>query len=266
MGDLKTHESRDAAPLRRFLQRDPVAAGYLLGDLDPAFFDDGRWLVTSREGELVHVLLEYRGLSTPALLSYGEPDGLASALEVFQESLPVNCHAKLPLHHEAEWRRRYELPAPTMLRNMGLAADDLRPVAPAHSLVIRRLDGREDLDRVLEAYADYPGNHFEASALRTGLYLGGFEGGRLVTVAGTHVVSPREGIAVLGNIVTRADARGRGHGTACTSALVQALRDRGCRVIALQVEIDNAAAIASYRHLGFRFDGFVLQAECRRRG
>ena len=68
---------------------------------------------------------------------------------------------------------------------------------------------------MLELYADYPGNYFEPSQLESGLYYGTYAEGRLVAIAGTHVLAPAESIAVLGNIVTSASAR---RATTTTSA------------------------------------------------
>jgi mycothiol synthase len=50
------------------------------------------------------------------------------------------------------------------------------------------------------------------------------------------------------------DAQGRGLGRALTLAGLHHLADRGLRTTILYVEGDNAAAIATYRRLGFERD------------
>jgi ribosomal protein S18 acetylase RimI-like enzyme len=78
------------------------------------------------------------------------------------------------------------------------------------------------------------------------------------------VLAPAEGIAVLGNIVTTVSARRRGHASACTARLIEALAAQGCETVALQVAADNAHAIACYRNMGFRFRQVVLQSHSTR--
>jgi predicted GNAT family acetyltransferase len=60
--------------------------------------------------------------------------------------------------------------------------------------------------------------------LETGQYLGAFEGGAIVAVAGVHVYSERYGGAALGNVTTHPRHRGRGLGAAVTAALCKSLR------------------------------------------
>ena len=46
-------------------------------------------------------------------------------------------------------------------------------------------------------------------------------------------------------------ARGAGLGRALTEAVLQRARDRGCARVELDVNIENPAALALYRSLGF---------------
>lgn len=54
------------------------------------------------------------------------------------------------------------------------------------------------------------------------------------------------------DIVVRADERGRGIGQALLAAAEQAARVRGCCKLTLEVLSNNAVALQSYRHFGFR--------------
>ena len=117
---------------------------------------------------------------------------------------------------------------------------------------------------MLELYEAYPDNFFEAGQLDWGLYFGRYAEEELVAISGTLVLSEREEIAMLGNLVTAPEARGRGHARSCTSRLVEALHERGCRTVALHVAATNAPAISCYRRLGFSFRSIVLQAYCIR--
>jgi predicted GNAT family acetyltransferase len=100
-------------------------------------------------------------------------------------------------------------------------------------------------------YRFYPDNFFEPYQLESGFYYGIRVDGRLVSVAGVHLVSERFDVGVLGNIVTHPDHRGRGLSTRCTGYLLEALFERVARV-ALDVDEGNAAAMACFEQFGFR--------------
>jgi RimJ/RimL family protein N-acetyltransferase len=95
------------------------------------------------------------------------------------------------------------------------------------------------------------GAGFPASILEDGVYYGVRIGGRLVAAAGTHVINDREGIAVVGNVLTHTDYRGQGHAKAVTSGVTADLLAR-VPDVALNVYADNQPAIAAYARLGYR--------------
>jgi predicted GNAT family acetyltransferase len=74
--------------------------------------------------------------------------------------------------------------------------------------------------------------------------------GRLVSAAGTHVISRSARLAVVGNVLTHADFRGRGFATAVTGAVTAELL-RTCDQVVLNVRADNPPALSAYRRLGF---------------
>jgi predicted GNAT family acetyltransferase len=84
-----------------------------------------------------------------------------------------------------------------------------------------------------------------------GVYYGVEVSGQLVSVAGTHLVSPTFGVGAVGNIFTHPAHRRRGYGTACTSQVVQELLARDLDVV-LNVNRENTDAIGIYEKLGFR--------------
>jgi len=259
---LDVVETRDKALLRDLLAEDPVAAAYLLGDLAPPFFSQCRWLIARYRGRVEGVVLLYNGLSVPALLTYGAPDAVEAILDHFAPELPTPCYAKLPLEHVDAVRSHYRMGDVERLWMMGLRASELTVPDRTHDATpLSKSSALEEIDAL---YADYPGNYFEASQLESGLYYGVHAAGRLVSIAGTHVLAPAEGIAVIGNIVTSARERRSGFASACTARLVEGLAALGCKTVALQVAADNAAGIACYRNLGFRFRGVALQTRCER--
>jgi len=252
-------ETRDKDLLRELLASDPVAAAYLLGDLVEPFFRQCRWLVASAGGarRLEGAVLVYTGLSVPAVLSFGAPDAVEAVLAYFARELPEMCYAKFPLEHADAFPKFFQLDYMERLWVMGLAAENLqRPTQLREAL---QLSKSTPIEPIIALYTDYPGNYFEPSQLESGAYFGAYAEGQLVAIAGTHVLAPAEGVAVLGNIVTKSAARQHGYATACTARLVEALAAQGCSTIALQVAADNAAAISCYRKLGFRFQEVVWQ-------
>jgi ribosomal protein S18 acetylase RimI-like enzyme len=255
-------ETRDKPQLRQLLTTDPVAAAYLLGDLVEPFFAHCRWLVASYRGRLEGAVLLYTGLSVPALLSYGAPDAVEAILQQFAAELPATCYAKIPLDHSDFFPRYYRAENTERLWMMGARASELSLPAPRHQSI--RLAQGAPLDPINKVYADYPGNWFEPSQLDSGLYFGTYADGQLVSIAGTHVLAPAEGVAVLGNIATVTGARRHGCASACTAGLIDALAALGCETLALQVAIDNSNAIACYRNMGFRFREVVLQSRSSR--
>jgi len=96
----------------------------------------------------------------------------------------------------------------------------------------------------------YPGNWFDRRMLETGGYRAVQRDGRIVSVAGVHVLSRKYRVAALGNVATNAAFRGRGLGRIVCAALckdLMALADP----VGLNVLSSNAAAIALYQQLGF---------------
>jgi ribosomal protein S18 acetylase RimI-like enzyme len=89
-----------------------------------------------------------------------------------------------------------------------------------------------------------------SSSIAEGVYYGIRVGGRLVAAAGTHVVSPQARLAVVGNVLTHIDYRGRGYATAVTGAVTAELL-RTCDQVALNVRSDNPPALQAYRRLGY---------------
>ena len=106
---------------------------------------------------------------------------------------------------------------------------------------------------MLEAlYAHGGGDAFRQRSLELGVFYGVFDGERLVSVAGTHIVSECERIAALGNVMTHPAYRGRGLATMTTGAVCEELLDRGIELIGLSVSRSNEAAIRVYEKIGFK--------------
>jgi GNAT superfamily N-acetyltransferase len=110
------------------------------------------------------------------------------------------------------------------------------------------------------AHGHYGGDHIER-----GVYYGAFDGARLVSVAGTHIVAPAASIAIVGNVFTHPAQRGRGLATAVTCSVTRELFDRGCALVTLTVDPANTHAVRAYRRIGYIPGANVVEARTRRR-
>lgn len=250
MRTLSFGETTDKVLLREHFLHDPVLFAYHLGDLDDFFFPDCRWLTVSiRDGSLVEALLIYSVGSMPTVLGFGRTDDFTCLIHRAAEHLPERFYCHFHGEHQSVWCEYFdEQPLGT---HQKMRLDSFRSVAAeADESAIVRLD-LTHVGELNEFYAEaYPDNYFVPRMLDTGKYLGWREDGRLVAVCGVHVYSPEYNIAVLGNIATLPDYRGRGIGTRLTSKLCEELTHEG-RLVCLNVKAHNEPALRSYRKLGF---------------
>ena len=236
--------SSDRALLRDFLERDRLFAAYAICDLDDREFRRTRWAVASNGGEPVAVGLEYSGISPQPVFLMGEPEGISAILRdvirpraAFVAVLPDQV-AAASSHYRLD-------PGPQMVRMWTNAERFTR--YPSAAVV--RLDASDapDLNRL---YGLGFGAWLPPRAVAEGVYFGIRLNGRLVAAAGTHVISRVARLAVVGNVLTHADYRGRGYATAVTGAVTGTLL-QVCDAVVLNVRADNPPALNAYRRLGY---------------
>lgn len=226
---------------------DRVAAHiYALADLEEPFWSGSRWyrrddavvgLIGLPSGEglacycvatrdpagTLGLIADLAPHLSPGLLITG-PAGLAAALAAVR---PLTWHAP---HVRYELTDADALPAP-----------DPR-VAPL---------GADDLAELTALFDADPGAvFFLPHMLADGAFVGVRSHGRLVAAAGTHVLSPRFGVAAIGAVYTAPSARGQGLGRAVTAAVARHLRPR-VATIGLNVAAANVAARRIYESIGF---------------
>jgi ribosomal protein S18 acetylase RimI-like enzyme len=135
-------------------------------------------------------------------------------------------------------------PGPTMVR-MWVDKARFRP----YPATVQRLLPVEigDLNRLYQlGFASW----LPPSTVADGVYYGMRVNGQLVAAAGTHVISRSARLAVVGNVLTHVDFRGRGFATAVTGAVTAELL-RTCDQVVLNVRADNPPALSAYRRLGY---------------
>ncbi len=254
------------AAIRAFLERDRRLTAYALGDLDDHLWPESEFFGALQDGVLEAVLLLYRGLAPTVLTAFGTAEGLRALLagvalpfEVYYLWLPEYAailaeHYELPVEAHEEWRMvlpraRFDPPP----------FNKVLPLAPGHA---------GDLAE-LYRHAASPGEEvvaFSPAQIARGKFFGVWCGGRLVATAGTHVWSPQEGVAAIGNVFTHPAYRGRGYATQCAAAVAQAAFDVGIETVVLNVRRDNGPALRVYEKLGFQRYALFLEGPALKRG
>ena len=240
---LVARSTTDRALLRTFLERDRLFAAYAICDLEDREFGRTRWGIATQGSDVVAVGMEYGGPDAPADVRHGRrrrhlghPPGRRPAAR----GVPRREAASLPAvaqHYRVD-------PGPPMIR-MWVDRARFQP-APAHTERLLPVEIGE-LNRLYQlGFAAW----LPSSAIAEGVYFGIRVNGRLVAAAGTHVISRQARLAVVGNVLTHTDHRGRGYAKAVTSAVTAELL-RYCDEVVLNVRSDNPPAIAAYTHLGY---------------
>ncbi len=240
---IATRSLTDRREIRSFLETDRLFAAYALCDLEDREFARTRWGGAFEGDRPVAIAMEYTGLTPQPLLVMGANDGIeailrdvirprAAYIAALDESLPaVGAIYRLD-------------PGPAMVR-MWVDRAHFRPF-PADVHRLRPADIGE-LNRLYQlGFASW----LPSSSIADGVYFGMRIGGRLVAAAGTHVIGREARLAVVGNVLTHIDHRGRGYATAVTGAVTQELL-RFCDQVVLNVRSDNPPALQAYRRLGY---------------
>jgi ribosomal protein S18 acetylase RimI-like enzyme len=265
----------DKSVLLKFLGCNPAVNVYLLGDLEEPFFSDCHFLALVGAAEdpdgIRAALLIYTGLSTPCVMLFasGEQTGAATELllkaveeghmpkGVFEVHLTAQ-HLSI-LRQSKRWNvkarahERMALDASSSLWQEALKHEQLGLSIPP---IVKLENKPAVVEAVLQLVAEMDTRlWFEPKVLVHGTYWGVFDesSGKLVAMAGTHVISPSYGVAALGNICTHPAYRRRGYSRAVSTRCVAHLLEHcQVRTVGLNVESNNAKAIALYESIGFR--------------
>lgn len=236
-------QTTDRRVLARFLEQDRLYAAYALCDLEEREFARTRWGAAYDGDQLIAVGLEYTGPTPQPLFVMGRTDGIEAVLRDVIRPRAAYIAARSTMLPAIEAHYRVD-PGPQMVR-MWVDRARFRPY-PAQ---VQRLLPVEigELNRLYQlGFASW----LPSSAIGDGVYYGMRVNGQLVAAAGTHVISPSARLAVVGNVLTHVDYRGRGFATAVTGAVTAELL-RTCDQVVLNVRADNPPAINAYRRLGY---------------
>ncbi len=225
--------------IRRRLNIDREWSLYALADLDDGMFEHCDWSACGDSLALV-----FRALAIRPIFVLGDAAStrrLLSALPVVTGYLNLKPHQLEAASGIYGYRERHEMRR-MFIESFSPRAGTTEPLAG------------KDQDQIERLYAagDGGGIAFAPFQLDTGFFSGVRRAGKLVAVAGVHVVSRNESVAAVGNIFTHPEYRGQGMAQLVTSAVVIALREAGIQTIGLNVEHTNITAIRAYERLGFR--------------
>ena len=242
----------DRETIRALLTPEGTYAAYALAQLAPSLFPRSEWWSASgptgaRLGGSAGraIVLHSRGGLGPALLTIGD----AAALDVLLSLHPGphTCFASFRPEHLKVVQRHFLLTREELMVRMSVTREAFHP-AEGEAV---RLGGR-NIRFINQLYSAEGGPAaYSSGHIDEGVYYGVIVEGRLASIAGTHVDSPAERVAVVGNVFTHPRYRGTGLATIATSEVTRALLEH-CDLVALTVEVSNASALAVYAKLGYR--------------
>ena len=255
---IRARSVADREEIAAFLRTDRLYAAYALGDLDGPNRNRAAWgMAYDEAGRPTALVMHHEGLVPQPLFLMGAPDGCRAVLESVIR--PRDAYLQATDIHEPAVRGLYELDEPLRMLRMVVDRRTFQPFAgPAERLTALDID---DLNRLYQLgfRAGFP-----PSVVEDGVYHGVRVRDRLVSAAGTHAINLREGIAVVGNVMTHVDFRGHDFAKMVTSAVTAALLER-VPDVALNVHADNAPAVAAYSRLGYRVHCQLVERLARRR-
>ncbi len=257
-GPFEVRELKQRRDVRAWLAVDRPFSAYALGHLEGGLLEYARfWVAEGRGGS---GLVMHASALGQSMVTVGDPAAIAAIVSVHPGPRATYLTTAAREHVEA-LRDAYFVGELLAMRRMSVTRSEFTPV----NGLTRRLRGR-DASRINWLYSiDGGRGRYLPDAIERAVYYGVVEGDMLVSVAGTHIVAPNEGVAVVGNVFTHPEYRGRGYAERVTSAVSAELFERGCSEVVLTVDPMNAPAVAAYTHLGFRPGAEVVEARMRRR-
>lgn len=256
--DYVVQQLRDAARIREILRPRVEYTAYALGQLEPGLFERSRWF-WSRGDTGTGLVLHSRGGLGDATFVMGDPDAVGAILSIHPG--PTHTYITCQPQHLDTLKREYRLATQQPMIRMAVTPDAFVPHRGVQAVAL----GGVDIRRVNALYST-EGNpsYYVPEHIESGVYRGVVSEGRLVAVAGTHVVSRQERVAVVGNVFTHPAYRGRGFATAATSAVTESLFQY-CDHVALTVDPNNLPAVHAYERLGYREVCQLVEASAGRR-
>jgi len=241
---LRARAVTDRDAIASFLRSDRLYAVYALGDLDGPRRRHATWgIAYDTAGRPTALAEHHEGLVPQPLFLMGDPEGCQALLETVIK--PRDAYFQASDEHHGAMAAHYDLEPPNRMLRMTVNGETFRPFAGS----AERLTAA-DIEDLNHLYQLGFRTGFPISVVEDGLYYGVRVHGRLVSAAGTHLINPREGVAVVGNVMTHVDYRGHDFAKMVTSAVTAQLLQR-VPDVALNVHTGNTPAVAAYARLGY---------------
>jgi len=227
-----------------FLEKDRVWSGYAICDLEPELFRLCEWYAAYSGGKIVSLCLYFKGFETPTQITFGNDSGLGKIFEDIDTPKRVHVHL-LPTHKKV-LSKYYRFDKLKLMSRMATNRELFTPIAGSALKLTEK-----DLPELENLYEKRVETFFLSNMLTSGVYYGMRRDSKLVSVAGTHVISPSYKMACVGNVFTLPSYRNKGYATICTSKVVEDLL-HNYKDIILNVDSKNIPAIKVYQKLGFK--------------
>ncbi|MCA9822379.1 MAG: GNAT family N-acetyltransferase [Dehalococcoidia bacterium] len=251
-------ELSDPEEIRGLLRSRIEYTAYAMGQLEPDLFARTQWYRAVGDTGSGLVLHSRGGLGDATFL-LGDPGAVGAILSIYPGR--PNSYTTCQPPHLDVLKRVYRLANQQPMMRMGVRPGSFRPVSDEQTVRLTGLDIR----KINSLYStDGTSAYYVPEHIDSGVYRGLVMDGRLVAVAGTHVVSRQERVAVVGNVFTHPAYRGRGFATAATSAVTEALFEF-CDNVVLTVDPTNRPAVAAYDKLGYLEVCRLVEASAVRR-
>ncbi|MGE5597391.1 MAG: GNAT family N-acetyltransferase [Hyphomicrobiales bacterium] len=256
--DYIVQSLHDRDRVRELLRPRIEYTAYALGQLEPGLFERTKWY-WARGDTGVGLVLHSRGGLGDATFLMGDVGAVSAILSIHPG--PAHTYATCQPQHLDELQRVYRLANQQPMIRMAVTREEFQPATGIETITLSGVDIR----RINALYGSEGGaSYYIPEHIDAGVYRGVVTEGRLVAVAGTHVVSRHEGVAVVGNVFTHPAYRGRGYAGAATSAVTEDLLNY-CDYVVLTVDPLNSPAVHAYRRLGYREVCQLVEASAARR-
>lgn len=230
---------------------------YALAQLEPGLVEHAR--IYQAQGETgAGIVVHSSGGLGEAILASGDPAAIGAILHLYPGA--AQTYATFQPQHSDVFRRSYSLATSQTMVRMAVKADAFQPT-----------EGRtigltgSDIRRINALYSsEGRPTYYTPEHIDSGVYRGVISQGRLVAIAGTHVVSRQERVAVVGNVFTHPDFRMKGFARIATGAVTEKLFDF-CDDVVLTVDPNNKPAIRAYTRLGYHESCQLIESTARRR-
>lgn len=241
-GSPRVRRLTDVDDIRALLEAQRAYAATAFGYLEPRVYGRTEWFEGIAGSERA-LLLMVSGNAGGLMYAQGASQALEPALDgvrPFRRS-----YFTFEAAHEPLIRARFNLRGTQYLTRMQVTGERFVAVESRAAPL-----GPAEVDRINDLYSIDSGAWISRRQLGEQLYYGVWEDDRLVSVAGTQSISRPNGVAVVANVMTHPDYRGRGLARECVGALTGALLQQVQDVV-LNVAPENTLAIRVYQRLGY---------------